>query len=140
MRPLILFNLCILSILASGCSKEEEEKEVVTSFEGVVLNSNTNEPLPNAKIEIVEYPLDEIPDSRKDYYTRVFQVHTDGSFSFSITTSGAKEFDVLLQINDQRISSQCYDTYSASGYCARVESGQDYKNLRIIGNPDNPIY
>ena len=56
MRLHMILALFLCSFLLVGCSKEDEEKELNTFFEGIVINSDTDEPLSNTQIELIGYP------------------------------------------------------------------------------------
>ena len=142
MRPKIILALVLCSYLLVGCSKEDEEKELNTFFEGIVINSNTDEPLSNAQIELIGYPwVYGFYDPNADYFTRVFQVNPDGTFNYSVTTTEVKKFEIYLQINNQRISNWCGDNHpTINRYCSLIEPGKDHIGLQIFGNPDNPQF
>jgi hypothetical protein len=138
----MILALFLCSFLLVGCSKEDEEKELNTFFEGIVINSDTDEPLSNTQIELIGYPwVYGLYDPNADYYTRVFQVNQDGTFNFSVTTTEVKKFEILLQINNQRIAHECSDDHpSVNGYCSLIEPGKAYTGIQIFGNPNNPQF
>ena len=113
----------LFSILLLSCSKGEYE-DLTTSFEGIVINTNTDEPLSSGQIEIIGSEEGLGP---YDAYRKKFQIEPDGTFVIRITTSDIS----LFQIDLVSLSQECSGP-TITQYCTLMEAGQDHRDITIM--------
>lgn len=119
-RILILF---LLSTLLLGCSKEDEE--VITTFRGIVLNQNTNEPLTDGLIQILG------SEALERTFEESFQIENDGTFNIRLATTNVSIFQMNLASNDDRIIYVSCTGPSISQYCTLMAAGEDHSGITM---------
>ena len=123
MRRYIILSLIISSVLLLSCTKDEYE-DITTSFQGIVLNADTNEPVTNGQIEIIGSDAGSGP---YDAYRKMFQIESDGTFNIRITTSSIS----LFQIDFEGFSQYCSGP-TISQYCTLMSAGQSHTDIRVL--------
>ncbi len=117
---LILF---LLSTLCLGCSKEDEE--VITTFRGIVLNQNTNEPLTDGVIQIFG------SEALERTFEESFPIENDGTFNIRLATTNVDLFQMNLAPSGERETYVSCSGPSISQYCTLMEAGEDHSGITM---------
>jgi len=120
--------LLLVPMLLLGCSKGEFE-DLSTSFQGIVIDDETNEPFTGGQIEVIGSEPGLGP---YDAYRKTFQIESDGTFDIRVTTSNIDLFQI-----DVEGYQECYGP-SITVYCTLMEAGKDHKDIRIMAGSVNP--
>jgi hypothetical protein len=120
MKPYVILFLFL--VLLTGCSNSEDEYDnLTTSFQGIVLDSKTNEPFSGGQIEVIgSEGLDFV-------YRKFFPIAPDGTFDIRVTTDNIS----LFQLNIEGSYKSCSGP-SISQYCTLMSAGEDHKDITIL--------
>jgi hypothetical protein len=125
MRSFATFSLCFF--LSLGCSNTEDEPEnLTTSFQGIAINSiSNNEPF-TGQIEVIGSFLGVAPE---DVFRRTFQIESNGSFDITVTTKDVGPFQLSLI----GYSQECNDPTGEVPRlpCTFFSAGIDHTNIEI---------
>ena len=126
MKRRIFYSLLIYTVLFSSCSKEEDNPEQFTSFEGVVLDQDTDLPYNSGYIEIIGSELG-------DYgvYRETFTIDSDGSFNIKVTTTKMHNFQINVESNTADFVNQACLGEGITIYCTLMKPDFDYKNIKV---------
>jgi hypothetical protein len=125
-RRNLIHSLLISTVLFYSCSKEEDNPEQFTSFEGVVLDQDTDEPYNSGYIEIIGSELG-------DYgvYRETFPIDSDGRFNIEVTTTKIHNFQINVESNTADFVNQACLGESITIYCTLMKPDFDYKNIKV---------
>jgi len=125
MRSIAIFSLCFFLIL--GCSNTDNEYDnLTTSFQGIVLNINTNDPISGGQIRL-------LGSENLDFvYEKYFPIESDGTFNIRITTDNIS----LFQVGIEGYYVSCSGP-SISQYCTLMAAGEDHNDITIMAGVDH---
>ena len=125
MKRITLILLLVAGVQFAGCTKEDVEQ--TTTFEGVVRLTGSSPSFDGLKILVTGYTDCGIFCTNS--VTRGFAVNPDGSFSFQITTSEERDFDIGLGYSKlEYLSSQC------SPRCSDLSAGKEHSDLVLYAS------
>ncbi len=125
-RKTILSILLFLALMVS-CTKENGD--FTTTFQGVVLYEDSNEPFTNGQIEIIGYK------ALSEVFNKSFPISPDGTFNLKVSRLDASIFSINLTSNDFRDVYQSCTGTGISQYCTLMEAGKDYTNITVLASP-----
>ena len=126
MRLLRIITLVISFTQVLGCTKEEDSLQV-TSFEGIVLLNETNEPFTNGQIEIIGSEIGSFGSFRK-----FFQIGSDGTFNIEVETRKIHNFQINLVSPDYETIYQSCTGPSITGFCTLMEPERAHTNIQVF--------
>ena len=129
MNRCVISSLFLLAVFLISCSKEE--LDLITTFQGVVLYADTNEPFTNGQIELLG---SEALDFK---YREAFKIDSDGSFRIAVTSLNISLFQISIISDDfGDVYQSCMGT-SISQYCTLMEAGKDHSDITVFASPSN---
>ena len=118
--------LLLLSVLLLSCTKDDNDN-LTTSFQGIVLKGDTNEPISGGEIKVMGSKNLEFT------YEKFFPIELDGTFNIRITTDNVSLF--LLSMEGFYVS--CSGPSTISQYCTLMSAGEDHTGIKVIVGGSN---